>query len=277
MNVQLKIVAFTLLVTGFYTYVGWMVPQMEAHPPKTTEIASDLSPAELAEVGRELFFGSGTCALCHTIGGKGERCPDLAGIGPRAATRREGLSGIEYLAQSLYDPTAYVVDGYLPSMPRIDRPPIALSAGEIVAVVAFLESQGGTVSVTPTTRFEAASAAGATPAPTPAATGAGPPDGAGPLDGPGLIAKYQCHACHAFDAPTRLIGPSLHDVGARLDRGALLESILAPDAELAEADPPYPPGLMLATLGGTGFYETVTLAELNVLVDHLGSLQGAPE
>jgi cytochrome c2 len=270
-NTQLKIIAFTLLVTAFYTYVGWMVPQMEAHPPKTTEIASDLSSAELAEVGREIFFGKGTCALCHTIGGKGERCPDLAGVGVRAATRQDGLSGVEYLAQSLYVPNAYVVDGYLPSMPRIDRPPIALSDGEIVAVVAFLESQGGTVSVTPTTAFEAAGAAGTTPPPVPDAAGEGA------LDGPSLIAKYQCHACHAFEAPTRLIGPSLYDVGARLERGAILESILAPDATLTEADPPYPAGLMLATLGGTGFYETVTLAELNVLVDHLGSLKGEGE
>ena len=151
MNTSIKIVLFTIAVTGFYTYVGAIVPQMEAHPPKSTEIGADMSPAELAAAGKDVFFGKGTCALCHTIGGKGERCPDLAGVGSRASTRVDGLAGPEYLAQSLYQPNSYVVDGYQPTMPAINRPPIGITDREIVAIVAFLQSNGGQITVTPDT------------------------------------------------------------------------------------------------------------------------------
>ena len=266
MNTQVKLILFTLAVTGFYTYVGQIVPQMEAHPPKSTEIRADMSAAELAGAGREIFFGKGTCALCHTIGGKGERCPDLAGIGTRASTRVEDLSGPEYLAQSLYQPNAYLVDGYTPTMPVINRPPIGLEVREIAAVVAFLESQGGSVSVDATTVFEAAGAAPAPPPPAPAEGGA--------LDATGLIAQYGCKACHSFDTPQRLLGPSLWNIGARQDRARILRSLVEPDAEIAQGDPPYPPGLMVATLGATGFYENVSLTQLSTLTEYLASLRG---
>ncbi len=272
MNTQLKIILFTLAVTGFYTYVGAIVPQMEAHPPKVTEIRSDLSPQELAAAGKEIFFGKGTCALCHTIGGKGERCPDLAGVGAKAGERVADLSASEYLAQALYQPNAYVVEGYMPTMPPIDRPPIALSSKEIVAVVAFLENQGGEITVTPSTVFEVAGAPPPPPAPPPADAGSGEA-----LDGPAMIQKYGCEACHDLATPARRLGPSLADIGARQDRAALIQSLLEPDAVMAEGDPPYPPGLMGATLTSTGFYRDVSIAQLDVLVSHLAGLQGGGE
>ena len=266
MNTQLKIGVFTLAVTGFYTYVSLIVPQMEAHPPKSTEIADDLGPAELAMAGRQIFFGKGTCALCHTIGGKGERCPDLAGIGSRAATRKAEISAQEYLAQSLYQPNAYVVDGYAPTMPQANRPPIGLEAREIAAVVAFLQSQGGEVTVTANSHFEGAAAA---PPPAPAAS-----EGGGPLDVATIIQNYGCTACHDLETPARRIGPSLYDLGTRQDKAAILQALLEPDAVLAKGDPPYPPGLMLATLTATGFYERLSLGELNALTEHLAALRG---
>ena len=269
MNTQVKIALFTLLVTGFYTYVGAIVPQMEAHPPRSTEIRAGLGGQELAAAGKEIFFGKGTCALCHTIGGKGERCPDLAGVGSRAATRVTDLSAQEYLAQSLYQPNAYVVDGFTPTMPQIDRPPIGLEAREIAAAVAFLQSQGGEISVTADTRFEVAGAPLPPPPPAPA-----PGEGGDPLDAAAIIQKYGCGACHDFETPARRIGPSLYDIGSRQPKAAILHSLLEPDAAIAEGDPPYPPGLMSATLLSTGFFTSLSLAELNALVDHLAGLRG---
>lgn len=268
---QVKIALFTVAVTGFYTYVGAIVPQMEGHPPKTTEIGADLGPAELADAGRAIFFGKGTCALCHTIGETGQRCPDLAGVGARAASRKEGLDDVEYLAESLYNPNAYIVDGYTPTMPPVNRPPIGLAAPEIAAVIAFLQSQGGQITVTPTSTFEAA---GAPPAPPPVPAGG---EGDGPLAPEAIIAKYGCKACHVFDGPQRLLGPSLHDVGARQDPAAILQSIVDPDAVIAQGDPPYPPGLMAATLTPSGFYDDLSLGELRALANYLSGLRGGAE
>lgn len=266
MSTPFKIVLFTVAVTGFYTYVGAIVPQMEAHPPESVEIGEGLSPAELAAAGRKLFFGKGTCALCHTIGEKGQRCPDLAGVGARAGGRVPDLDAVEYLAASLYEPNAYIVDGYTPTMPRIDRPPIGLGASEIVAVIAFLQSLGGEITVTPGATFSVAGAS----APEPSSASAAPESsGAGDI-----IERYGCGACHRFDGPERLLGPSLYDLGARLDRPGILQAIVEPDATIAEGSPPYPAGLMAATLGANGFYKDLSLAQLTALVDHLAALQG---
>ena len=268
MNTSLKIALFTVAVTGFYTYVGAIVPQMEAHPPKSTVIGADMSPTELAAAGKDIFFGKGTCALCHTIGRKGERCPDLAGVGSRAGGRIDGLAAQDYLAQSLYQPNAYVVEGYTPTMPAINRPPIGLTDREIVAVVAFLQSNGAEITVAPDTRFAEADEA---LAPAPAVARA---EGEGPLDGPGIIKKYGCEACHDLATSARRLGPSLYDIGARQSKAQILHSIVEPDVTIAEVDPPYLPGLMSGTLSATGFYDVLTVSELHALVDHLKSLKG---
>ncbi|MDX1387620.1 MAG: hypothetical protein R3344_00400, partial [Acidobacteriota bacterium] len=69
--------------------------------------------------------------------------PDLGGIGSRAETRIEGMSGLDYLAQSLYEPDVYIVEGFNPGMPKISKPPIDLTDDEILAVMAWLQSLGG--------------------------------------------------------------------------------------------------------------------------------------
>jgi len=65
-----------------------------------------------------------------------------------AATRRPGLSDVDYLAQSIYDPNLYIVPGFNPGMPVINKPPIGLSDQEILAVIAYLQSLGGKTTVT---------------------------------------------------------------------------------------------------------------------------------
>jgi len=42
----------------------------------------------------------------------------------------------------------FIVPGFNPGMPVINKPPIGLSDQEILAVIAYLQSQGGKVTVT---------------------------------------------------------------------------------------------------------------------------------
>jgi mono/diheme cytochrome c family protein len=166
----LKVALFTVLVTAFYAYVGQMVPQKEVHPPKDLEVRADMSTAELVQAGKQIAEGKGTCTACHTIGSheKG-RFPDLGGIGGRAGTRKPGMSDVEYLLESLSDPNAYIVEGFSPGMPPVDKPPIDLSDMEMLAVIAYLQSLGGTPTVTPSTPLVRGGPAGA------AAAGKGAP------------------------------------------------------------------------------------------------------
>jgi hypothetical protein len=166
-----RIAVLVLASTAFYGYVGQMVPQSEVQPPEEVVIRADLTTPEMVEVGRGIAEGKGLCRTCHTIGQSGAlRFPDLAGVAGRAAERVPGMSALDYLAQSLYEPDAFVVPGFNPGMPTINRPPIGLTDQEILTVLAYLESLGGTPSVTLQTshRYYAA----------PAAPGAAPPDAA---------------------------------------------------------------------------------------------------
>src|SRR5688572_5206864 len=135
--------------TGFYAYVGQMVPQKEVQPPQEIVLRTDLTTADMVKVGRELMEGKGLCVTCHTIGKTGAlRFPDLEGIGARAKTRIPGMSDVDYLAQSLYEPNVYIVPGFVAGMPVINQPPIGLTDQEILAVIAALQSLGGTPTVT---------------------------------------------------------------------------------------------------------------------------------
>jgi len=160
MKTALKLLLFTLLVTAFYTYVGQMVPQTEVHPPKELVLRADMSREELVQAGQEIVGGKGTCLGCHTIGSdKPGRFPDLGGVGARAKTRKPGMSDVEYLAESLYDPNVFIVEGYTPGMPTINKSPIGLSDQEILAVIAYLQSLGGEASVDLNTHLKQAGGA----------------------------------------------------------------------------------------------------------------------
>ena len=147
--VPLRILGLTVATTAFYTLVGQLVPQKEVHPPKEAELKKDMTSDQVVKAGQEIFEGKGLCTTCHTLGKSGAlRFPDLAGIGARAASRQPGRSDVDYLAESIYDPNLYVVPGFNPGMPVINKPPIGLSDQEILAVIAYLQSLGGKVTVT---------------------------------------------------------------------------------------------------------------------------------
>ena len=160
----IRIGALVVATTGFYTYVGQMVPQKEVLPPKETSLGSDATTADMVKIGQEIMSGKGICLTCHTVGKTGAlRFPDLAGIGEKAKSRVAGLSDIEYLAQTMYEPTAFVVPGFPPAMPPVNQPPIGLNDQEILCVIAALQSMGGSPTVTMQTKHKYNSGAAATP------------------------------------------------------------------------------------------------------------------
>jgi hypothetical protein len=167
-----RVGALVIASTGFYAYVGQMVPQKEVQPPAEVAIKSDLSTAEMEKVGREIMEGKGLCLTCHTIGKSAGpfRFPDLAGVGARAKTREPGLSDVDYFAQAMYEPNAFIVPGFNPGMPTINKPPIGLSDQEILCVIAYLQSLGGTPTVTLQTKHKY-NGGGAAPATTSAPSG----------------------------------------------------------------------------------------------------------
>ena len=182
-----RIGGLVLATTAFYTYVGQMVPQKEVQPPQEIVLKSDLSTADMVNVGREIMGGKGLCLTCHTIGKSGAlRFPDLDGVAARARTRVPGMSDVDYLAQSLYEPDVFIVPGFNPGMPAINKPPIGLTDQEILCVIAYLQSLGGTPSVTlqTTHRYTAGGGSPAAPAAAPGPTPT-PPPGSAPGGAPG--------------------------------------------------------------------------------------------
>jgi len=105
----------------------------------------------LVQNGRKIFFGKGRCAGCHSLGRDPttQRAPGLFAVGDRL-TR-------DFMYESLTDPEAYIKKNFDPpepknysmTMPASNRPPIGLSENEMLAVIAFLQSQGGKVTISP--------------------------------------------------------------------------------------------------------------------------------
>lgn len=278
MKVFLQVFFFNVALIAFFLYVGNSIPQTRKDPPKELELSADMSQEDFIKTGEQIFYGKGTCALCHPIGEHGERCPDLAGLGERADARvQEAVyngtaeNGPEYIVESLHNPGVYVVDKYQPSMPALGR---QLNDLEMVALVSFLQSLGGEVTVDGKTTFaKYRGGGGAAPASAAAPSAAVPAVAveASGKSGEELVQQWGCIACHKFDGPDKSVGPSLWDIGKRQDANYIRESILSPDAVLAEG---FPKGLMKITLDGTGFYQKVALQDLNTMVDYLASLKG---
>jgi cytochrome c len=183
-----RIGALVLATTGFYAYVGQMVPQKEVQPPQEIVLRTDLTTADMVTVGRELMEGKGLCVTCHTIGKTGAlRFPDLEGVDVRAQSRVPGLSDVEYFAQSMYEPDAFIVQGFNPGMPAINKPPVGLTDQEILCVIAYLQTLGGTPTVTLQTThryYGGAAAPGGAPAPAAAPAPGAAPGGAQPPAAP---------------------------------------------------------------------------------------------
>ncbi len=271
MNTALKITVFTVLSILFYMYVGQLVPQKIVEAPKELTLSADTTTDEMCTLGQKLVETKGQCLTCHTMGHPTGRFPDLVGVGERAQHRKPGFTDIEYLAETLYDPSAYIVPGFNPGMPAVNKPPIGLNDDEIKCVIAYLQSLGGESAITMKTKLKYSTPVTGTAE---ASTESSAPAGAvadNSMSGKDLIAKYGCMTCHSFSDAAKLVGPSLYDVGKRLSRAQIYESVVEPDASIAAG---FSPGVMSATLAGNGFTDKATPTQLKSIVNYLSSLKG---
>ena len=144
-----KLLSFSLMVIWFYAFAASIVPETST---ATVDLSSiERTPEAFIEAGEAIFNGKGKCNTCHTLDTSAPpgRCPDLTDVGTRAATRQPGLTAKEYLIESAYEPHKFLVAGYGNIMPPVWKPPISLTELEIETVIAFLQSQGGEVDLTP--------------------------------------------------------------------------------------------------------------------------------
>jgi hypothetical protein len=224
-----RIGALVLLTTLFYAYVGSMVPQNEVQPPPVSVvIPADLTTEQMVPVGRQIMDTKGLCFTCHTIGRSGAlRFPDLAGVDARAMERVPGLTDVEYFAQSMYEPEAYIVPGFNPGMPVINRAPIGLTDQEILCVIAYLQSLGGTPTVTLQTAHRYYTPPDAANAP--AAAGTAPAAGASPAQGTAPGAPPTPGATPGAASPAAATStPGTAPAGAPPAKGAAPGAVPAP-------------------------------------------------
>jgi mono/diheme cytochrome c family protein len=264
--VSVKVSAFALAVMGSYTYYANSIPQIQSKPPEELSLeGGSVTPEQLVKAGEEIYKGKGACAVCHQIGQKGTRAPDLAGIGGTAAKRKPGMTAKAYLIESLIEPAASLVEGYPAIMPKADKPPIGLNRSELWALTAFLESLGGTVTAKLDDIPKSAGVASA---------------GTGTLSGeiklPGdpkagqavFMGKGACVACHkAGPIGASPVGPDLSEIAKIQTPEYIMAKILKPGAMGTVSG--YPPNVMPPTFG-----QSLTAGEYVDLVAFLLTLKG---
>lgn len=270
----LKVMAFSLATMFAFTIFANILPQVQSDAPTEEEVdVSTLDQGAQIAWGERLFGGKGSCSLCHKAQG---RAPDVLNmdlaatfLGRLADSRytgeakgAEGAAAVEvYIRESMVVPSAFVVAGFgkkgtndeVSPMPKVDAPPASLSGDEINAITAYLQDQAG-MDVT---------------VPLPSAVSEGD-DAADEEDerpvetAQQAVEKYFCSACHALEGSDADVGPALGGIGARLDRTALRQAILDPNAEIAEG---YEADMM-----PLDFAEQMRVSELDLLVDYLAAL-----
>lgn len=245
--VSVKVGVFSVAIMGGYTYFANSIPQIESKPPQELSLeGGNVTPAQLVKAGEEIYKTKGTCEICHRIGQKGTRAPDLAGVGGRAAKVKSGMSATQYLLESLINPGAFIVEGYPPIMPAVDKPPIALNRSEVWALTAFLQSLGGTVDVALNDIPATVGGGGA------AGGGAAAPEVKLPGDAKAgkavFMGKGTCLACHkAGDIPGTPVGPDLSQIAKIQTPDYIMRKILDPKGMGTVAN--FPPGVMPQDFG----------------------------
>jgi mono/diheme cytochrome c family protein len=226
---NLKIFAVVIGTLATFTLVANSIPQVQSEVPVDLSFGANVSAEELTSSGETLFTGAGGCLACH---GLGTRAPNLvtdhAGtgtIGVRCTNRVPGEDCKAYLYSSMVDPGAYMVEGFEPIMPDMRR---SLSNAQIWAMVAYLQSVGGEVTVTGAdigVGDDGSSAAAATLAAAPATASSDPVE---------IMRANACLGCHILAGEGTEMGPTFDGMGARVDADYIRESILDPAAGAAE-------------------------------------------
>ncbi len=257
---NIKVLAVGLAVIAFYTIIAQVIPQLESEVPEALDLSAGVTPEVLVTAGEDLFMGGAGCTSCH---GLGTRAPNLrtdhAGegtIGERCGSREQGCK--EYLYESMIDPGAYLIEGFPPIMPDARR---QLSNEQIWAVVAYLESLGGEVTVTADDIGASASAPSA-----PASSGAAPARTA-TTDPVQLLTENACIGCHQLEGAGAPVGPAFDGMGSRISADRIRTGIIDPEAEIAEGYEAFA-GMMPATFG-----DQLSAAQLEIIVQFLAARQ----
>jgi mono/diheme cytochrome c family protein len=258
--INLRIFGVVLGTLALYTLIANKIPQVQSEVPRALALGANVTPEQLVSAGGQLYQGAGGCTACH---GLGTRAPNLltdeqgqGQIGVRCGTRVSGKSCKAYLYESLTAPGTFVVNGYEPIMPDLSR---TLSPQQLWALVAYLESLGGTVDVSGSDIPATEGTGGAAPA------GGGTKFANGSTDPMTIIRAGGCLACHKLGAEGGAIGPPLSGIGRRLSPALLREAILTPDARVARGYEKFK-GVMPKTFG-----DQLTASQLESLVQFLAS------
>ncbi len=272
MKVLIKTLGFSLALMLMFTAVTYLLPQMKGEAPQDRDVdVAALTVDSFISLGEDLYLGKGTCTLCHNDLG---RAPDLLALDVVSTSLKrigdplyqgDATDAAGYVRESMLNPNIYVVRGFGKKgsndtespMSAIDKPPIQLSDVEISAIIAFLQAKDGN----PVTV--------ALPAQTPTSLVAADekPELAKPMlarNAEEAIAKYACAACHAVLDTEATIGPSLNDVGRRLTTDQIRDSVIAPNAVIAEGYAPVMPDLS----------EEMVAKELELIVRFLAEQTG---
>ena len=262
---NLKVLGIVLGTLALYTLIANKIPQVQSEVPQTLTLGANVTPEQLVAAGEKVFNGIGGCTTCH---GLGTRAPNLltdekgtGPIGARCGKREPGKSCKQYLYESLDNPKAFVVPGYQPIMPEMTK---QLSPPQVWSVIAFLESQGGTVDVTASDI--PATSTPSTPSTTSTGSGAGGAAFAGGSTDPkAIIQAAGCLACHKLDGQGQVIAPDLTHVGSRRDAESIRKKILDPASSIAKGYEKLA-GIMPKTFG-----TMMNAAQLEALAQYLAA------
>ncbi len=229
-----KLILFILAISGAFVYICNVIPQIKSEPVVEEQIIG-ASPEELVAAGERIFMSDrAQCLTCHSLGEDPKaRCPNQEGLGDRASNQIPGMSGAEYLVESVYNPNAFIVSGYPKNqMQPVNKPPIALSHDEILAIIAYLNTLGGTTDMNFVERI--------TQVQEPWRQGLlkaeegedkfRPPVFKGDVEAGDENFQGICVKCHRVGPEGRDIGPELSKIGASQSGEYILESILDPNA-----------------------------------------------
>lgn len=130
------------LLVGFA--IVFVISFISASAPTPEEEAADVHIEDIVVVLLEeadpvrgdALINQYDCGACHRIGAANGIAPAFDGIASRAGDERPPLSAAAYLYESILQPQAHIVDGFLGSMPQNYRS--RLTDEQIGDIIAYL-------------------------------------------------------------------------------------------------------------------------------------------
>jgi hypothetical protein len=147
----LKLAMIVIGLNLIFVYIGLeFLPQSESRPPQVIKIEEGISQDDLISTGEKIVFGKGQCMVCHPAKPEsGMRAPAMSTIGAdmEREAKQRGMAPEAHVFEALVNPSKYIVKGYEDIMSPVHTPPTSLTEGETIAVAAYLQSQGGKVTM----------------------------------------------------------------------------------------------------------------------------------